>query len=146
MDIDREALGCRVTVRPRSLDNRVFGTCRAELTMVIAKRMRLSKVCVLGFRRPADPSLEAVPDPPAGDLASRLRALLTARANLNRQKKQHAKDIKAAQKRLRHVRKTAQQLSEADLAEILILKRASAAANAKAKSAPKAKAKAAART
>ena len=74
MDIDREALGCRVTVRPRSLDNRVFGTCRAELTMVISKKMRLSNVCVLGCRRSADSFLEAVPDPPAGDLASRLSA------------------------------------------------------------------------
>ena len=116
--------------------------------MVIPKKMRLSKIFVLGFRHPADHSLEAVPDPPAGvarDLASRLSALLIARADLNRQKKQHAKDIKAAQKRLRHVKKTAAQLSEEDLAEILILKRATAAAKAKAKSAPKAKAFAKAR-
>ena len=126
-------------------DNRVLGTCRAELMMVIPKKMRLSKIFVLGFRHPVDHSLEAVPDPPAGDLASRLSALLTARADLNRQKKQHAKDIKAAQKRLRHVNKTAAQLSEEDLAEILILKRATAAAKAKAKSAPKAKAFAKAR-
>ena len=42
--------------------------------MVISKKMRLSNVCVLGCRRSADSFLEAVPNPPAGDLASRLSA------------------------------------------------------------------------
>ena len=92
-------------VASEKFDARVFGTCRAELMMVIPKKMRLSKIFVLCFRHPTDPSLEAVPNPPAGDLASRLSALLTARADLTRQKKQHAKDIKAAKKRLRHVKK-----------------------------------------
>ncbi len=74
----------------------------------------------------------------APDLKTQIAALKLERIRLSQEKKLRSKALKAAEKRLRKLKKTASQLSSEDLTELLTVKavaQAQAQAKAKAKAA-----------
>ena len=111
--------------RPGSCSTRVRASC-AQLSWCFAAEKILFSL-MQGQRR-------------APDLKTQIAALKLERIRLSHEKKLRSKALKAAEKRLRKLKKTASQLSSEDLTELLTVK---AVAQAEAKAKAKAKAAAA---